>query len=561
MSTLDADERRAKRGQRVIIVKSSFAAVVRATDRAMKRQFSDVGQKDRSINGLSAMGVEGTSDCSSWYSHLICLLPILLVYIFLAFYGIGRQGLWEDEYLSVLRLTSRHPIWKDGHGFVYFALLKVWIQLGDSEFILRSLSVLLGTLAVCLVYMVGVTLLNRRAAVFATAIFATSPFLIWYSQEVRYITLVLATTLLSMFAFCRLFSRPSLGCWLTYGSMTVLAFFSFLSTLLLSLVQGLYLLASPSRHAFMRKWIACQLVLVVVFAFWFFNATHFVRAMIEAKDRGQEIISNVDVFPFTADFNEVKAAVIPYTFFAFSAGFTIGPAQRELYAERSLAPLAPHTHKLLALAVLYGILLVSGWLALRGRDSGVLLFLWIGVPVLGVFVIAKLLDIYYDVRYVSMALPAYILVLAAGIVRFGKFGVQISLLGAVLIVHGVALANYYFEPRYAREDTRAAANFLESATKPRDLILVVGTVGSLPYYYRGNPPLVNARLLKGSDHALATRLRELTENRSRIWLVQIRPWQTDRSGKIKAALDGGYRFLDRRHFPGVDLYLYQSDKL
>jgi mannosyltransferase len=523
----------------------------------MKRQFSDVSQKNSLINGLSAMGVETTSDCSSWRSHLICLLPILLVYIALALYGIGHQSFWEDEYLSVLRLTSRHPIWKDGHGFVYFALLKIWIQLGESEFILRSLSVLLGALAVCLVYMVGVTLLNRRAAVFATAIFATSPFLIWYSQEVRYITLTLATTLLAMFAFQRLLAWPSLGHWLAYGAASLLAFFSFVPTLLLPGVQAFYLLASPSPRPFVRKWIICQLVILGVFAWWFVNGTHFLRAILEARATGQEIVSNVDVFPFTADFNEVRVAVIPYTFFVFSAGFTVGPAQRELYAERSFAPLAPHAHKLLALAVLYGILFLSGWLALRGGDSSMLLFLWIGVPVLGVFGIAKLLDIYYDVRYVSMALPAYILVLAAGIARFRKPGIQTALLAAVLAVHGISLANYYFDPRYAREDTRSAASYLESKVAPEDLALVVGTLSSLPYYYKR--PLVSVRpeFSNGTAMGFSKRLHELAENHKRLWLTQIRPWQTDREGTVQTALDEACELLEIRKFPGIDIRGYR----
>jgi hypothetical protein len=253
----------------------------------------------------------------------------------------------------------------------------------------------------------------------------------------------------------------------------------------------------------------------------------------------------------------VRAAVIPYTFFAFSAGFTIGPAQRELYAERSFAPLAPHAGTLLALAVLYGILLVSSWRALRRRDSGVFLLLWLGLPVLGVFGVAKFLDVFYDVRYASMALPAYVLVLAAGIVRFRKVGVQVLLLGVVLAIHGVALANYYFDPRYAREDTRAAGRFLESAARPGDAVLVVGTLSSLPYYYKGNVPVLDFDSLERAGQPLTERLREVSVNRDRIWLVQIRPWQVDRAGKVKAALNRAYGLVEQQHFAGVDIYGYQ----
>jgi mannosyltransferase len=495
----------------------------------------------------------------SWRQHLSNLLPILAVYFALALYGLDRQSLWEDEFLSLKRLASPIPIWKDGHGFLYFALLRLWVKLGTSEAILRSFSVLLGAAAVCLTYAVGSRLLKRRAAVIGTAVFATSPFLIWYSQEVRYITLMLVTTLLSMCAFHRLTSRPRLRWWLAYGSTTLLAFFSFLSTLLLPIVHGLYLLGAPPRRPLLRTWVLCQVVVFTLFAWWFVNGTHFWRAFVEVKNSNQQtFLNNPKLFPFSGDFNNVRPAVVPYTFFALSTGFSLGPSPRELHADRSLAPLMPYAPMLFIVGVLYGGLLLSGLMALRSqRDSGLLLTLWVGVPILGAFGIAKLLNIFYDVRYIAVVLPAYALLVAAGIVRFRRPVVQMMLLGAVLAVHGLALANYYFDPRYAREDTRSAARYLESMAGPRDGVLVVGTLSSLPYYYKGDPPLANFGLLNGAGQLLPEQLRELSANHDRLWLVQIRPWQVDRAGKVKAALDGAYGVVERQHFPGVDIYSYR----
>jgi mannosyltransferase len=515
-----------------------------------------------SAPGLMATEFKNWSEESRLRQHLQILLPILAVYLVLAFYGIGRQGLWEDEYNSVWRVTaSQNAIWKDGHGFLYFALLSLWIQLGTSELVLRSLSVLLGAVAVCLMYALGSTLLNRRAAVFGTALFATSPFLIWYSQEARYITLMLVSTLLAMYAFERAISQQRLHWWLASGAATLLAVFSFLSTLLLPVVQGLYLLGSPSRRPLLRKWIFCQAVVFTLFAWWFVNGTHFLHALMKAREQGQQIVSNAEVFPFTGDFNKVRPEVIPYTFFAFSVGFSLGPSPRELYADRSVAPLVAYAPVLVLLIVVYGSVLFSGWLAMRRwRNSGMLLLLWITVPVLGVFGIAKVLNIFYDVRYVAMVLPAYVLFLAAGIVRFRKVGIQLLLLGAILAVHGVALANYYFNPRYAREDTRAAGQLLESAVRPGDVLLVVGSSSSLPHYYKGNVPLVDFGSLDRAGQPLPELLRQVSAKRDRIWLVQIRPWQVDRAGEVKAALDDAHNLFEQQHFSGVDIYLYRISK-
>jgi 4-amino-4-deoxy-L-arabinose transferase-like glycosyltransferase len=510
-------------------------------------------------SSLAAAELEPSSEGSRWRQHLQILLPILAVYLSLAFYGIDRQSLWEDEYNSLWRVTvSPNPIWKDGHGFLYFALLDLWVQAGTSEFVLRSLSVFLGAAAVCLIYTMGSALLDQRAAVMGTALFATSPFLIWYSQEVRYITLVLATTLLAMHAFHRALIQHRFAWWFAYSGANLLVFFSFLATLLLPVIQGLYLLSSSSRHL-LKKWVVCQVLIFVVFALWFVNGTLYFKSFMEATTSSQQtFVNNRKLLPFSGDFNQVRAAVIPYTFFVFSTGFSLGPAPRELYADRSLAPLVPHIPLLLFLAVLYGGLLLSGWLALRRqRDSVMFLALWVTVPILGVFGIAKLLNIFYDVRYVAMAFPAYVLFLAAGIVRFRKLGVQMLLFGVVLAVHGAALANYYFNPQYAREDTRAAGQLLESAVRPGDVLLVVGTSSSLPHYYKGNVPLVDFGSLDRAGQPLAELLREVSAKRARIWLVQIRPWQIDRAGEVKAALDAAHNLFEQQHFSGVDVYGYK----
>jgi 4-amino-4-deoxy-L-arabinose transferase-like glycosyltransferase len=502
--------------------------------------------------------VQNSCEESSWRQQLVTLLPILAVYMALAFYNIDSQSLWQDEFHSLKRVTSAIPLWRDGHGFLYFALLTLWVHLGDSAATLRSLSVVFGAAAVCLVYKFASVLLNRRMAVIGTALFATSPYFIWYSQETRYVTLTIATTLLMMWAFHAVIAgRASVVGWLAYGSAALLAFFSFLSTLLLPIVHGLYLWLLPATRPLLRKWLACQFIVFVLFAGWFVNGTHFWQAYREAKASGQTLTDNPKVLPFTGDFNNVRPAVIPYTLFAFSTGFSLGPPPRELYADRSFAPLAPFAPMIFVLAGLYGTLLASALLATyRWPQPAILLLLWLGIPVLGAFSIAKLLDIFYDVRYVAMAFPAYILLLTLGIGRFRKRSAQLLLVSAVLSVHGASLANYYFDTRYAREDTRSAAKYLESSTEPQDFVLVLGTVSSLRHYYKGNLPVVSFNQFGGGDRPLSELFTALSTSYDRLWLVQIRPWQVDRAGKVKAALDRAYPLVEQQSFPGVGVFAY-----
>ncbi len=132
-----------------------------------------------------------------------------------------------------------------------------------------------------------------------------------------------------------------------------------------------------------------------------------------------------------------------------------------------------------------------------------------------------------------------------------------TLLAAVLVVNGLSLVGYYFNPRYAREDARNAARYLQSATGPQDLILVVGNPMALRYYYKGNVPIVTWSKKENGDQIVITeRLKELTTNHERLWLVEIRDWEKDPTGTVKGTLERLYNIVQEQHLPGVEIYAY-----
>jgi mannosyltransferase len=515
----------------------------------------------RKVNTMKSVLSEGAvaehiSQGRQWRLHLGILLPILLMYLLLAFYAIDRQSLWLDEILSIRDAASTASIWKKAHGPLYFALLHVWMQVGTSELALRTLSVLLGAVAVCLFYATSATLFSRRVTILGTMLFATSPFLIWYSQEVRYITLMLATALLTMYTFRQLLARGRPGWWLAYGSAMILAVAAFVTNILLPLVQGLYLLWSPAHRPLLRKWLVCQVLIGMLF-FLGSGGKFLRRMMVTTTVNGQQTTFVEPKRLASGTPKEFTPAVIPYTFFTLSAGFSQGPSIYELHLSRSVAALLPHTPTFVSLGLLFGGLFLVGLLVIwRYPDMGKFLTLWVGLPVLGVLGISALTNFAYNVRYVAMVLPAYMLVLAAGITWFRRPVVQVILLGAILVSNGLALANYYFNPYYAREDARATAQYLESVIQPRDIILVVGSSTALRYYAQGKLPLVSLGKLRKTDQP-AERLWELTKDYDRLWLVEIRPWAKYPAGKVKAALDKMHGLTEHKQLPGVNIYAYQ----
>jgi hypothetical protein len=255
-----------------------------------------------------------------------------------------------------------------------------------------------------------------------------------------------------------------------------------------------------------------------------------------------------------------EVAAIPYTLFTLSAGFSSGPSVRELQIDRSASALKPYAFLLAGVGILFGGLFLLGLFAVwQESDRGLFFTLWFMVPVIGVCMISAMTAMAYNVRYVAMVLPAYVLILAAGMGRLASGWAQIVLLAAVLLVNGFSLGNYYFNPRYAREDARAAAEHLESAARPDDRILVVGNATALRHYYIGN---VAIEIWSGVDQngqvSTGNGVVQPNGNCDRVWLVEIRPWERDPKGRAKAMLGEAHDLVGSESFPGVDIYAYRK---
>src|SRR5206468_2226369 len=138
---------------------------------------------------------------------------------------------------------------------------------------------------------------------------------------------------------------------------------------------------------------------------------------------------------------------------------------------------------------------------------------------------------------------------------------QATVLAAVLCVNGLALANHYFNPRYAKEDTRAAAWYLESVGDVGDIILVVGSTTALKHYYKGDVPIVTwDRSTTRNQATIVGYLKALSNDHKRLWIVTNRPWETDPKGQVKASLSQWHQITRSKEFAGVEVYSYLFDK-
>ena len=133
----------------------------------------------------------------------------------LRFATLGAQSLHHDEIVTAGRILggsfgeAMEGV-RDSESAppLYYALAWGWTQLaGTGEFGLRSLSALAGVATVPVAYLLAAELRDRRAGIFAAALVAVNPMLLWYSQEARGYALLAFLCAASALYFVRALER------------------------------------------------------------------------------------------------------------------------------------------------------------------------------------------------------------------------------------------------------------------------------------------------------------------------------------------------------------------
>lgn len=141
--------------------------------------------------------------------ELAVLVPLGAV---LRIYDLGTESLWIDEVFTTTMATERTlrellfvvPTFEP-HPPLYNVFVWAWVRLaGESAVAVRAPSVVFGVAAIPLVYVLGRDLFDRWTATAATLLFTVSPLQIWYAQEARMYALLVAATLVSFLAYRRL---------------------------------------------------------------------------------------------------------------------------------------------------------------------------------------------------------------------------------------------------------------------------------------------------------------------------------------------------------------------
>lgn len=492
-------------------------------------------------------------------------LPLALITLLglaLRLFRLGGQSLWIDELLMIRRASLGEPFrfadwFVNPQGPLPALLLRCSAGLfGTSEFALRLPSALAGALTIPVIACLAERF-DRRALLPAALLAALSPFLVWYSQETRHYALAILGAALAHLAFLRLLAGPvGPRRVAVYAASLWLGLMSNLTVIFLAAAHGLTLLGF--RRERWRPWLTAVVPAFLLLLPWIWvavtnnlNLRHVISVApvpVAERLRGETTFSWLGV---------------PYTGFVFFAGYSLGPSLVQLHDAPRLATVLPYLPVILPLILAALTLCVAGLLAPRTSPTlRWLVLLSLLLPLAAVLGLAWRNAKVFNPRYIAVALPLVLALAAAGYAALRRRSAWLAgALGFLLLIPTlVALRNYYGDPRYAREDMRAAARALRAEAGEGELILGLGAPQVLTWYYPGPVPVEFVYDVWIQDAAgLPLRVDGWARDHRALWLCVSRPWLQDPQGRLKALLDRRFRVTRQLEFSGVTLTRYALD--
>lgn len=482
---------------------------------------------------------------------------IIIVSIFLRFFRIGHQSFWIDEILTVGAYASPAggvSFWKkllwDVHGPLYSFFLHFWSMAGSSEAWLRMPSAAAGVLSVIFFYRWISATAGWKRGMTGAFLLAISPLNIYYSQELRFYSFLILFLVLSLLAFREFVEEPSMKKGSILGLFLGLACLSHFMALFLCAALFVFMAVTGRvRGKWLGPGIVSAAIVLLMVSPWVYRELYYLNQITvtdistladEEKLRG-ELTLNIWAYP--------------YTFYAFSTGYSFGPDLRVLHGVTSgIKLIREHWLTIVPVFLIFGATAVGG-LVRAFREKLLLLFLSVAVVTIASTTIAAMLNIkVFNARYLMCIFPVFIAVLAFGIPERKVPGTIVLSLIAVFML--ISDWNYHFNPRYARDDVRKAVSIISSMEEEGDMIMAPGSSQVVDHYYSGENRIETYSPFSIGEERALDRLTSDTARYRRIWYVGSRQWNIDPGGALPGLLSKRSAAVESWRMPGVLLVLY-----
>lgn len=391
----------------------------------------------------------------------LTLLLLLATGATLRFLFLARKPFWFDECFSVevARIDWRNFLhllwWREANMSLYYVLLRFWLHFGQSQFFIRSLSVVTAVAAVPAIYWLASLLYDRRVGLMAAALLTFNAYHVRYAQEARsYALFVLLATLSTGFLVASL-RQPEHRNRIGYTLASILGVYAHLYTLLLVVVHWLALRLLPAQSAeehpaartdMGRAWItigAAVLPLII-----------FVAKTGAGPIRWIQRPGLHDVLEF-------------YEHLAGGGTWSL-PA---VYAAACIAAVVPIGKRL--------FLPADSWETWRCQ----LLLVWLMFPV-GLTVLLSFARPVFLARYMIFCLPALLTLVAAGLARLHNGWLLTPMLTGILLLSSQGVAYIYgHDFDNERDGSEAASDYVLDHVQPGDGVLFHIAETRVPYEF------------------------------------------------------------------------------
>lgn len=486
----------------------------------------------------------------------IVLIAILLLATGLRLYQLGTESIWIDEHFSIRDAENL----KIGTRPLYYALLHIWMKLGNSDAWLRALSIPFSLGCILLTYILSRRLLSSSVGLLAALMVSLSPLFVGYAQEIRMYSLSTFLGLWGTLILAQILQHPEkmrptliMGWMLTrlLGVMTtplnlllllpdtLLLFWRFRRNrqVMLTFVVGLVLagilwlpfaqVLQEAAPRFMGGWVMQQpkpdivlipAMLTGVTVFWPLGD-----------------LPNLSTLSFSlSGWGWDETVMLYYMAFTGIAVFVLAIAMLQLIATpRQLSQPQPELW----------------WIAV-----------WAFLPTTVIAIVSTFSGSIWRERYLIFAVPYFLILLAVGFIQLWRHYRGVAL--TVAIAYGIAVGGglwHYYTTLY-HDDWRGISELIRTNEQPGDIIGFYAPDWearlSIPRYYQGDAPfhvmeqeeLPRPKNPETTEPFIRNMLQGLPPTASRYWLVVYEPW-TGGMKLIRQEIDQQFEVLDYQTFP------------
>lgn len=490
----------------------------------------------------------------------LAIVLILTLAAGLRFARLDDQSFWNDEGNSA-RIAERSvdKILKGAGGDIhppgYYLVLSGWRAfVGQTEFALRSLSVLAGLLAVAVTIQLGSQLFGRLEGLAAGLLLAVNPFQVYYAQEARMYALLVLLSLASILLTARVLTIPGemqagrfqprraalvIGGYVLVNAAGLYTHYTFpLLILAETLVFVIWLMRRSKKLHGLITWVVLQVATLLLFLPWIGTAIRQVTTWPSGFGSELDITRFLAVFAYgeTLPLDVAQISLIPLLLIAFVGLFA--PIDEDdwggylNFGER------------MSLVLVWCLLLPFALLVAGVTDGAALKFLLPANAALMLIVGRGI------VMGVELGRPN----LAPGAANGGW------LMFAVLLIAGIALYplwvglnNLYTDPAFARDDYRAIAERIQAAAGSEAAVVLnaPNQWEVFTYYYPDGPniaPLPSSTTFETLDTLLL--------EHNRIYALYWGAEQQDPKGQVRQTLEANAFPLGADWYGGVQLVTY-----